>query len=112
MSQVDCSRQGEVLAHELGVISVFGGNARLVSSVGSVLDRTARAASGFGAIAAVLGIAGGFMLRRNNFQEPDPALGGIDPVPNVARAARLDVVQNNGLAFGGNNAIAVLGRVA
>jgi 3-oxoacyl-[acyl-carrier-protein] synthase II len=37
---------------------------------------------------------------------------GIDPVPNTARPARLRVVQNNGFAFGGNNAITILGEVA
>ncbi|NED02965.1 beta-ketoacyl-[acyl-carrier-protein] synthase family protein, partial [Streptomyces sp. SID6648] len=42
----------------------------------------------------------------------DPALTGIDPVPNAARPARLRVVQNNGFAFGGNNAVTLFGEVA
>jgi len=32
-------------------------------------------------------------------------------VPNVARPARVGVVQNNGFGFGGNNAILMLGRM-
>ena len=42
----------------------------------------------------------------------DPALTGIDPVPNAARPARLRIVQNNGFAFGGNNAVTLFGEVA
>ncbi|MGW7658655.1 beta-ketoacyl-[acyl-carrier-protein] synthase family protein, partial [Streptomyces tendae] len=34
----------------------------------------------------------------------------VDCVPNVAIEAELKVVQNNGLAFGGNNAVVLLGR--
>jgi len=34
----------------------------------------------------------------------------IDCVPNEAVEAELKIVQNNGLAFGGNNAVVVLGR--
>jgi 3-oxoacyl-[acyl-carrier-protein] synthase II len=34
----------------------------------------------------------------------------VDCVPNVAREAELDVVQNNALAFAGNNAVLILGR--
>ncbi|GAA2974403.1 beta-ketoacyl-[acyl-carrier-protein] synthase family protein [Actinokineospora diospyrosa] len=100
------------LVEARAVHAVFGAEPPPISSIKSMLGHTMGAASGFGAIAAVLGIAEGFIPPTINFQEPDPALGGIDPVPNVARAARLDVVQNNGFAFGGNNAIAVLGRVA
>lgn len=91
---------------------VFGDRLPPISSIKSMLGHTMGAASGFGAIASVLGIDGGFIPPTINFTTPDPALGAIDPVPNFPRQARLDVVQNNGFAFGGNNAITILGRVA
>jgi 3-oxoacyl-[acyl-carrier-protein] synthase II len=34
----------------------------------------------------------------------------VDPVPNVARPMNVRIVQNNGFAFGGNNAITILGK--
>jgi 3-oxoacyl-[acyl-carrier-protein] synthase II len=76
-----------------------------------MLGHTMGAASGFGAIASSLAIAEGFLPPTANWSTADPAIGGIDPVPNVARPARVDVVQNNGFAFGGNNAIAILGAL-
>ena len=44
-----------------------------------------------------------------NYREPDP-LCDLDYVPNVARKAKLDVVMNLSLGFGGHNATMVLGR--
>ena len=44
-----------------------------------------------------------------NFEEPDPACD-IDCVPNVARSARLRMAMSNSFAFGGLNAVIVLGR--
>jgi 3-oxoacyl-[acyl-carrier-protein] synthase II len=69
------------------------------------------AASGFGAIASVLAIDQGFLPPTVNWANPDPGLASIDPVPNAARPAEVRVVQNNGFAFGGNNAIVMLGAV-
>jgi 3-oxoacyl-[acyl-carrier-protein] synthase II len=43
-----------------------------------------------------------------NWVHPDPALEGIDPVPNKARPTDVRIVQNNGFGFGGNNAIVLL----
>jgi 3-oxoacyl-[acyl-carrier-protein] synthase II len=94
------------------VVEVFGDHPPPMSSIKSMLGHTMGAASGFGAIASVLGIAEGFLPPTINFSTPDPELPDIDPVPNAARPARLRTVQNNGFAFGGNNAITILGRVA
>jgi 3-oxoacyl-[acyl-carrier-protein] synthase II len=35
----------------------------------------------------------------------------LDMIPNQARRAEVRIVQNNGFAFGGNNAIVILGEV-
>ncbi|MEU9969085.1 beta-ketoacyl-[acyl-carrier-protein] synthase family protein [Streptomyces malaysiensis] len=94
------------------VVEVFGTRPPPISSIKSMLGHTMGAASGFGAIAASLAIDTGFLPPTTNYRTPDPALPAIDPVPNESRPARPEVVQNNGFAFGGNNAITILGRVA
>jgi len=88
---------------------VFGDRAPVTSSIKSMLGHTMGAASALGAIACALAIARRFIPPTINFEEPDPECP-IDCVPNVARDAQLNVVQNNGFAFGGNNAITILGR--
>jgi 3-oxoacyl-[acyl-carrier-protein] synthase II len=70
------------------------------------------AASGFGAIASALAIDQNFLPPTINYTTPDPGLTHLDPVPNEAREAKLNIVQNNGFAFGGNNSITILGRVS
>jgi 3-oxoacyl-[acyl-carrier-protein] synthase II len=98
----------EATAHR----EVFGQDPPPISSVKSMLGHTMGASSAFGAIASLIGMREGFLPPTINFSDHDPALGGIDPVPNEARPAELNVVQNNGFAFGGNNAITVFGRVS
>jgi 3-oxoacyl-[acyl-carrier-protein] synthase II len=91
------------------VLDVFGGAPPPMSSIKSMIGHTMGAASGFGAIAAALAIDRGFLPPTINWKNADPGLAGIDPVPNTAREANVRVVQNNGFAFGGNNAIVMLG---
>jgi 3-oxoacyl-[acyl-carrier-protein] synthase II len=88
---------------------VFGQSPPPVSSIKSMLGHTMGAASGFGAIASALALAEGFLPPTINWRTPDPELGGIDPVPNRARESTVRIVQNDGFAFGGNNAITVFG---
>ncbi|MGC5032723.1 beta-ketoacyl-[acyl-carrier-protein] synthase family protein [Micromonospora sp. DT229] len=93
------------------ILDVFGAEPPPVSSIKSMIGHTMGAACGFGAIASVLAIHHGFLPPTINWSTSDPALVGIDPVPNVARSADVRVVQNDGFAFGGNNAIVMLGAV-
>jgi 3-oxoacyl-[acyl-carrier-protein] synthase II len=94
------------------VLEVFGGTPPPMSSIKSMLGHTMGAASGFGAVASVLAIQAGFLPPTVNWRSPDPELAGVDPVPNTARESRVRLVQNNGFAFGGNNAIVLLGAAA
>ncbi|MFB7503145.1 beta-ketoacyl-[acyl-carrier-protein] synthase family protein [Streptomyces broussonetiae] len=94
------------------VVDVFGDNPPPISSTKSMLGHAMGAASGLGAIASVLGITGSFLPPTINFSTPDPELPPIDPVPNQARDADVRIAQVNGFAFGGNNAIVVLGRMS
>jgi 3-oxoacyl-[acyl-carrier-protein] synthase II len=95
---------------ECGAIhDVFGTAPPRTVSVKSMLGHTMGAASALSAIACVLAIAEGFVPPTINHVETDPACG-VDCVPNESVPADLSVVQNNALAFGGNNAIVLFGR--
>lgn len=92
--------------------AVFGDRMPPLSSIKSMLGHTMGAASGFGAIASALAISDGYLPPTVNWTHQDPELGWLDLVPNHGRPAIVRVVQNDGFAFGGNNAIAILGAVA
>ncbi|WP_422768923.1 beta-ketoacyl-[acyl-carrier-protein] synthase family protein [Plantactinospora sp. WMMC1484] len=93
------------------IFEVFGAQVPPVSSIKSMIGHTMGAASGFGAIASILAIAEGFLPPTINWANPDPDLARLDPVPNVARSATVTIAQNNGFAFGGNNAITLFGAL-
>jgi len=88
---------------------VFGADLPPVSALKSMLGHTLGAASALGTIACVLAMTEGFLPPTINHRTTDPECD-VDCVPNVAVAARPRVTQNNGMAFGGNNAVVVLGR--
>jgi 3-oxoacyl-[acyl-carrier-protein] synthase II len=88
---------------------VYGERPPPTVSLKSMLGHTMGAASALGTIACSLAIRHGFIPPTINHVETDPECG-IDCVPNHSVEAELRVVQNNGLAFGGNNAIVVLGK--
>jgi 3-oxoacyl-[acyl-carrier-protein] synthase II len=88
---------------------VFGCHKPAVSSIKSMIGHTMGAASALGAVACALAIYHGFIPPTINFEDADPECD-VDCVTNHAREATLNIVQNNGFAFGGNNAIMILGR--
>lgn len=88
---------------------VYGDRTPPVVSLKSMLGHTMGAASALAAIGCVLALTEEFIPPTINHRRTDPACD-IDCVPNVARPAQVDVVQNNGFAFGGDNAVVVLGR--
>lgn len=93
------------------VREVFGEHLPPVSSIKSMLGHTMGAASGFGALACCMALYEGFLPPTSTLRTLDPALGpGLDCVPGQARPARPRIVENHGFAFGGNNAIVMLGR--
>ncbi|WKX70531.1 beta-ketoacyl synthase [Streptomyces sp. XD-27] len=96
---------------EAGAIrQVFGDQAppRTVS-LKSMLGHSMGAASALASIGCALALSEGFIPPTVNHVRTDPECG-LDCVPNHAVDADLKVVQNNGLAFGGNNAVVVFGR--
>ncbi len=88
---------------------VFGDRIPPISSIKSMIGHTMGAASALAAVACALAISHRFIPPTINFSEHDPECD-VDCVPNQARAASLRVAQNNGFAFGGNNAINVFGE--
>jgi 3-oxoacyl-[acyl-carrier-protein] synthase II len=94
------------------VRSVFGDDPPPISSIKSMIGHTMGAASGFGAVICCMAIQENMLPPTANVTEVDPKLGsGLDCVPGRGRPARVDIVQNHGFAFGGNNVITMLGRV-
>ncbi|MGW7362895.1 beta-ketoacyl-[acyl-carrier-protein] synthase family protein [Streptomyces sp. NPDC054841] len=78
-------------------------------SIKSMIGHAMGAASALASAACALAITEGFIPPTINHRETDPECG-LDCVPNEARPAELNVVQNNALAFAGNNAVLILGR--
>lgn len=95
---------------ESGAIrAVYGVTAPRTVSIKSMIGHSMGAASAIAAAACALAITHQFIPPTVNHVETDPECG-LDCVPNAAVEATLDVVQNNGLAFGGNNAVVLFGR--
>lgn len=95
---------------ECGAIrEVYGDRPPRTVSIKSMLGHTMGAASSLAAVACSVALASGFIPPTINHVETDPVCG-VDCVPNHAVDADLRVVQNNALAFGGNNAVVLFGK--
>lgn len=95
---------------EVGAIrQVFGDELPRTVSIKSMIGHTMGAASALASAACALALQEGFIPPTINHRSTDPECA-VDCVPNEAVEAELRVVQNNGLAFGGNNAVLVLGK--
>jgi nodulation protein E len=90
---------------------VFGAHAErlAVSSSKAVLGHSLGAAGALEMAATALALESQVIPPTANFQEPDPDCG-LDFVPNVARQAPIRYAMSNSFAFGGLNAVLVLGR--
>lgn len=91
---------------------VFGDRAKEIcmSSIKSMLGHTMGAASAIEAIACCMAIKEKIVPPTINYETPDHECD-IDCVPNKARKMGVKIALNNSLAFGGNNACLVLGRM-
>ncbi|SHG96007.1 beta-ketoacyl-[acyl-carrier-protein] synthase family protein [Streptoalloteichus hindustanus] len=88
---------------------VFGRRPPRTVGLKSMLGHTMGAASALAGIACVLAIRDQFIPPTINHHRTDPDCA-LDCVPNRAVSARVRIAQNNGLAFGGNNAVVVFGE--
>ncbi len=80
-----------------------------VSSTKSMHGHLIGATSAVELLAALMAISEGVIAPTVNFTEADPEIR-LDPVPNSARAAKVDAVMSNAFAFGGLNAVLILKR--
>lgn len=117
---IDSSAVDYICAHGTGTVAnditesaaidqVFGAAKPPVSSIKSMIGHTMGAASALASIACAVALQDGFIPPTINHRDTDPRCV-LDCVPNHSRKADLRVVQNNGFAFGGNNAITVYAR--
>lgn len=90
--------------------AVYGDQLPRTISIKSMIGHSMGAASALGAAASALAIRHQFVPPTINHNETDPECP-VDCVPNHSIDMPVSVVQNNGLAFGGNNAVLLLGRV-
>lgn len=88
---------------------LYGSDLPRIVSMKSMLGHSMGAASSLAAIGCAMAITEGFIPPTINHVETDPECA-IDCVPNESVPADLRIVQNNGWAFGGNNAVVILGR--
>jgi 3-oxoacyl-[acyl-carrier-protein] synthase II len=87
---------------------VFGAAPPRTVGLKGMLGHTMGAATALAGIACALSIRHGFIPPTVNHRRADPEID-LDCVPNHAIEADVRVAQNNGLAFGGNNAVVVFG---
>ena len=90
--------------------AVFGAHADrlMISSTKSMHGHLIGGTGAVELIACLMALNEGVVAPTINYEEPDPECD-LDVVPNVARDARVDVVMTNAFAFGGLNAVLVLG---
>jgi 3-oxoacyl-(acyl-carrier-protein) synthase len=93
------------------IASLFGAHApRLpVSSTKAVHGHAMGASGALEAVATVLALGQGRLPPTANLTEVDPGLPALDYV-TTARSAPVEAALSNSFAFGGNNAVLVLGR--
>jgi nodulation protein E len=93
------------------VADVFGTHADnlMISSTKSMHGHLIGGTGAVELLACIMALRDGVIAPTIGYEEPDPECA-LDVVPNVARDARVDVVLSNAFAFGGLNAVLVLGR--
>jgi nodulation protein E len=92
---------------------VFGAHTKhlAVSASKSMHGHCLNAAGGLEAVVTTLALREGLLPPTLGFREADPDCD-LDCVPNAARRAAIGVALSNSFAFGGLNAVLVLGRAA
>ena len=95
----------------LAIKRVFGEHSRRipVCATKSMIGHLISAAGAVEAVAAVVGLRGGWVHPTLNLDDPDPACD-LDYVPHKAREWPTSVVLSNSFAFGGQNASVIFQR--
>jgi 3-oxoacyl-[acyl-carrier-protein] synthase II len=87
------------------VHKVFGGLTKNIkmNATKSMTGHCLGAAGGIEAIATIMGIRTGKIHPTINLDDPEPALGDIDPIAHTMQQHRIDVALSNSFGFGGHN---------
>ncbi len=98
-------------AEAAAIRAVFGGRGEQVpvSSTKSMVGHAMGASGAIEAIATIAALEHGLVPPTMNYLGPDPDVD-LDPTPNVARPAAIEVAVSNSFAFGGLNVSLVFGR--
>jgi nodulation protein E len=98
-------------AETIALRKAFGASAErlAISSCKAVLGHSLGAAGALEFVATALALDDQTIPPTANFEEADPDCD-LDFVPNVARKASIRNAASNSFAFGGSNAVLVLGR--
>lgn len=93
------------------VREVFGpaANDLMISSTKSMHGHLIGGTGAVELLACLMALNEGVIAPTINYEEPDPECD-LDVVPNTARELHVDTVMTNAFAFGGMNAVLVLGR--
>ena len=91
------------------VADVFGAHADklMISSTKSMHGHLIGGTGAVELLACIMALRDGIIAPTIGYEEPDPECA-LDVVPNVARAAKVDVALSNAFAFGGLNAVIAL----
>lgn len=91
------------------ILRVFGGRLPPVSSTKAMHGHAIGGTGAVELLACLMALREGVLAPTIGFASPDPECP-LDVVPNVARAARVEVALSNAFAFGGLNAVLALRR--
>jgi len=99
------STQAGDLCEIEAIRKVFGPHANKlkINSTKSMTGHCLGAAGGLEAIATIKAILTGMVHPTINIENPEPSLGDLDIVPNVAKPLKVTVALSNSFGFGGHN---------
>lgn len=83
---------------------IFGDRELPVTSIKSMIGHCMGASSAMESVACIMTLKTGVIPPTMNYETPDPECP-VDVVANASREAKVDVVLNNALAFGGYDAV-------
>jgi 3-oxoacyl-[acyl-carrier-protein] synthase II len=98
------------LSEARAIHRVFGVRASQVpvSSTKSQVGHLLGASGAVELLAVLLGMRDGFLPPTSGWEQEDPELMGLDPVPGRGRPGRMAIALSNSFAFGGNNSCLVI----